>query len=80
MTHWNLYLILSSYSGALGAAPDAATNELPTPVGASVVESEEEEEEEVEDMQARLEALRSWSIEGIILESLAMSLFITQVQ
>ena len=48
-------------AGALGEAPAAVDHELPTPAGATAVSSDEEEEE-VEDMQARLEALRSWSI------------------
>ncbi|XP_072026080.1 charged multivesicular body protein 3-like [Amphiura filiformis] len=45
-------------AGALGEAPAAVDNELPTPAASVAVESDEEEEE-VEDMQARLEALRS---------------------
>ncbi|XP_033116760.1 charged multivesicular body protein 3-like isoform X2 [Anneissia japonica] len=48
-------------AGALGAAPGAVSDQLPEPAGAvGGVESEEEDaEEDLNEMQARLEALRS---------------------
>ncbi len=51
-------LLIIHLPGALGEAPAAVDHELPTPAASVAVESDEEEEE-VEDMQARLEALRS---------------------
>ena len=46
------------FPGQLGQAPEAVDESLPTPAGATAAISDEEEED-VEDMQARLEALRS---------------------
>ncbi|XP_028657400.1 E3 ubiquitin-protein ligase RNF103 isoform X2 [Erpetoichthys calabaricus] len=45
-------------AGALGKAPSKVTDALPEPAGAAAA-SEEEPEEDIEEMQSRLEALRS---------------------
>ncbi|XP_039607733.1 E3 ubiquitin-protein ligase RNF103 isoform X2 [Polypterus senegalus] len=45
-------------AGALGKAPSKVTDPLPEPAGAAAA-SEEEPEEDIEEMQSRLEALRS---------------------
>lgn len=46
-------------AGALGAAPDAVTASLPAAPAAAREEPEEEEDGELEEMQSRLQALRS---------------------
>lgn len=59
--HWNLCVVVgSAASGALGKAPSKVTDALPEvePPGAAAA-SDEESEEDIEEMQSRLEALRS---------------------
>merc|ERR1719244_1270503 len=46
-------------AGALGAAPDAVKDTLPAAVEPQAEEEEEEAENDIEEMQSRLEALRS---------------------
>jgi len=46
-------------AGALGEAPAAVTDTLPAPAVAGPSKVEEEEEEDLEEMQSRLQALRS---------------------